>query len=440
MAQQPGSLALNNCIGDCHRRRHKGLTRLRTAIFFTSVGLALFCFSFDLAWLEPFDGWVLKWAAPISATIALLGLVASLFVPQAYCRYGCPTGELLKFVKSGDRHDRLGSRNWAAGGLVLIAATAIFLPAVLRRPSETLGSTAKADTIQFGGPAFGTTWSAKVRGSHDAAALKSAVAAELERVESTLSHWRPDSFTSQFNASETTLATEHPAELIALAARAEELSQLTGGAYDITVAPLVDAWGFGPSGPKTAAPSDEQIQELLERTGWQKLIVDRQASTLRKLHPRLQIDLGSLLQGHAADCVARVLDEANVREYLVEVGGELFARGPWQVAIEDPRDPNRPLTTIMLADSGLATSGFYRATRQLGAATAHHLISPRSGRPIEATATLASVSAPTAAEADAWATALLAVGLPEGLDLAERRGLACCGWIAAGKSKRQRAA
>src|SRR4029079_15100028 len=105
----------------------------------------------------------------------------------------------------------------------------------------------QADDTQFGGPAFGTTWSVKIRGKHDAGPLKMAVVAELERIEITLSHWRPDSFTSQFNASETTLTTEQPAELVALVARAQELSQLSGGAYDITVAPLVDAWGFGPS-------------------------------------------------------------------------------------------------------------------------------------------------------------------------------------------------
>jgi thiamine biosynthesis lipoprotein len=264
----------------------------------------------------------------------------------------------------------------------------------------------------------------KVRGAHDTAVLKKAAFAELERIESTLSHWRPDSFTSQFNASETTLATEQPAELIALVARAQELSELTEGAYDISVAPLVDAWGFGTSGEKTTPPSDPQIQELLSAVGWQKLVVDADANTLRKTHRQLQIDLGSMLQGYAADRVAHLFAEAGVREFLVEVGGELFARGSWEVAIEDPRDPSRNLVTFTLADSGLATSGVYRAVKQLDSTPTHHLISPQTGRPIEATASLAAVVAPTALEADAWSTALLAVGLPGGLNLAERRDLA----------------
>jgi NosR/NirI family nitrous oxide reductase transcriptional regulator len=397
------------------------LARLRFAILIGGIAIAIFWLSFDLAWLEPFDGWVLKSAAIVSASIAVFGLIASIFVPQAYCRYGCPTGELLHLIKSGGRHDRITPRDWTAGVLVLLAGLVVFAPhasstSPLPAPERTAGTTS-----EFSGRAFGTTWSVKIRGTHSRAALKTDVANELERVESTLSHWRPDSFTSQFNSSETTLAVEYPAELIALVARAEEISRLTGGRYDITVAPLVDAWGFGPSGEKSAPPTDEQIRDLLDRTGWHKLIVDPQANTLRKTHPQLQIDLGSLLQGYAADCVTKILDQSGVKEFLVEVGGELFTRGSWQVAIEDPRDPPKPLKTLLLTNRGLATSGFYRATRQINGTQTHHLISPQTGRPIGATASLAAVIALTAVEADAWATALLALGLPEGLELAEEQ-------------------
>jgi len=399
------------------------LSRLPAAILVIGLVLAMYLLTFDLAWLEPFDGWVLKGAAAISATIAVVGLVVSLFVPQAYCRYGCPTGELLRFVKSGGSHDRLQRRDLIAGGLVLLAASAVFGPGLLSSPTPAPQPIVKPSTNAFSGQAFGTNWSVKFRGQHDVAALKLSVSAELERIESTLSHWRPESYTSQFNASETTLETEQPAELVALVARSLELSRLSGGAYDITVAPLVDAWGYGPSGEKSAAPTDEQIAELLSRVGYEKLAADTANNTLRKRHPQLQIDLGSLLQGYAADRAAKVLDEADVPEYLIDVGGELFARGSWQVAIEDPRDPAKPLRTLVLKDRGMATSGLYRATRQIGPTTAHHLISPHTGRPIAATATLATVIAPTAAEADAWATTLLAVGLPDALKLADEQEL-----------------
>jgi len=399
------------------------LSRFPAALLVVGLVLAMYFLTFDLAWLEPFDGWVLKGAAAVSAAIAVIGLIVSVFVPQAYCRYGCPTGELLRFAKSGGNHDRLQRRDLVAGGLVLLGATAVFGPGLVTSPTTAPQQIGTPSTNQFSGEAFGTTWSVKLRGQHDVAALRTAVAAELERIESTLSHWRPESYTSQFNASETTLETEQPAELVALVARSLALSRLSGGAYDITVAPLVDAWGYGPSGEKTAAPTDEQIAELLGRVGWEKLAADPANSTLRKGHPQLRIDLGSLLQGYAADRVAKVLDEAHVAEYLIDVGGELFARGSWQVAIEDPRDSARPLRTLVLKDGGMATSGLYRAAKQLDSTTAHHLISPHTGRPIAATATLATVIAPTAIEADAWATALLAVGLPDALKLADEQEL-----------------
>jgi NosR/NirI family nitrous oxide reductase transcriptional regulator len=399
---------------------HKWLTRLPAALLAIGLTLATFALGFDLAWLEPFDGWVLKGAAAISATIAIVGLIASLFVPMAYCRYGCPTGELLRMVKSGGSHDRATWRDGIAATLVAIGFAAVLGPRLAGAPSISLSEPvigqaeqpAAADAKEIAGPAFGTRWSVKVRGAHDAAALKSAIAEELERIESTLSHWRSDSYTSQFNASETTLQTEQPAELVELVAKSLELGRLTGGAYDITVAPLMDAWGYGPAGKRDYPPTEVDLAELLPRVGWQKLTADTDANTLRKAHPQLQIDLGSLLQGYAADRVAQVLREAGVKEFLIDIGGELLAVGSWQVAIEDPHQPGRTLRTLMLSDEALATSGVYRT---------RHLLSPQTGRPIAASAVLCAVVAPAARDADAWATALLAVGLPNAITLADEQ-------------------
>jgi thiamine biosynthesis lipoprotein ApbE len=398
------------------------LTRMPAALLTLGLVLATFALGFDLAWLEPFDGWVLKRAAVISAAIAIAGLVASLFVPMAYCRYGCPTGELLRMVKSGGGHDRVLWRDWVAAVLVAIGFVAMLAPRIAATAPVSLSELvitqtderAVADADELAGPAFGTRWSVKVRGAHDAAALKTVIAAELERIESTLSHWRPDSHTSQFNTSETTLETEQPAELVELVARSQELSRLSGGAYDVTVAPLMDAWGYGPAGQRDNPPSVAELEDLLPRIGWEKLIADPSANTLRKLHPGVQIDLGSLLQGYAADRVAQVLRDAGVKEFLIDIGGELLAGGSWQVAIEDPHQPGRTLRTLMLSDQAVATSAVYRT---------RHLISPQTGRPIAAGAVLCAVVAPAAREADGWATALLAVGLPDALALADAQQL-----------------
>lgn len=403
--------------------------RLPAALLVASALLGIFYRSFDLATLEPFDGWAFKGAALISAIVAIVGLVASLFVPQAYCRYGCPTGELLKFIKGTGSRDQVATRDWIAGSLVLISMALLLGPKLLQSSSTPLSKSnkplatkpAESSSAEISGKAFGTTWSLKVRGQHDLISLAPIIATELDRIESTLSHWRPNSYTAQFNASETTLETEQPAELIKLVSHAKQLSEMSDGRYDITIAPLVDAWGSGPSGQKASPPTDEQIAQLLARVGWQKLIVDPDQNTLRKTDPQLQIDLGSLLQGYAADQVAKLLDDAGVKEYLIDVGGELLAKGAWSVAIENPRDPSRPLQTLTLQDRALATSGIYRSKQQLGETTAHHLISPKTGRPVPATTILAAVVAPTALEADAWATVMLAVGLPDALTLADQQ-------------------
>ena len=376
---------------------HRWLARIPGALLAVAFALAL-ATTFDLAKLEPFDAWVLRGAALVSAFIALAGLGMSVFVPQAYCHYGCPTGALLKFVRSPGSRDRFGARDWAA--LATLAAAGAFV---------FLRSDAKLTEIR--GAAFGTTWCVKTRTPiRDAAKL----AAELERIESTLSHWRPGSATSQFNAAETTLPLALPREFLDLIAQCLDVSRASDGAFDITVAPLVQAWGHGPGTAPLASPDEATIAKLKAQTGWQKLTVDPAAGTLRKSDARLQLDLGAILQGYAADRLAALLRDQNITDCLIEVGGELLARGAWEVAIENPAHPGHPLRRLTLRDAALATSGTYRAK---------HLLSPATGHPIAHDTTLVAVTSRTCAEADGWATALIVIGGEDALHFAEQRGM-----------------
>ena len=363
---------------------------LLIAAFIVAVAIP----AFDLTMLEPFDAWVLKGAATVSAAIAVIGLGASIFIPQAYCRFGCPTGALLKFVRSGGKHDRFDIRDLLASLLLAGVGLSLMLPEIRTRLSPRKPE--QPATRQITGQAFGTTWRVTFRGGEgELTGLRERIAAELERIESTLSHWRPGSATSDFNANETTLEMEAPPELIQLVAFAQELSRATDGAYDITVSPLVKAWGFGPDGEIQQAPTDSELATILERVGWQKVSVDREANTLKKEHPEVQIDLGSLLQGYAADRVAAVIRESSEQEnleFLIDIGGELLAVGSWNVAIEDPSNPARPRHTFVLANAALATSGTSRSTRRVGGEKIHHLISPRTGRPVPMSARSSSVS------------------------------------------------
>jgi len=384
--------------------------------------------SFSLGNLEPFDFWILGRAAVIPAVLAVLGLGLSVFVPMAYCRYGCPTGALLSFVRSSSSREFFGKRDVFAA-LVLLSAW-LLSPA---KPHPLPGEPSEA----MRGTGFGTTWCVKLRGEQAAPEqLHASLTAEVQRIEATLSHWSKDSATSGFNASTSTEEQPIPQELGKLVNFALRLHRETAGAYDITVSPLVSAWGYGPAGETSTGPSNEHLQRLLEAVGSEKLTLNSSATGLRKSHPAVALDLGSLLQGYAVDRLSELLDAAGARNYLVEVGGELRARGAWKVALENPGKPERPLEVMTLRDSALATSGLARARRRLEGQEVSHIISPKTGRPVAPTIEACSVQHATCLEADGWATAVIASGLPQAEGLAKREGLAVWVLDAAGVFKR----
>jgi thiamine biosynthesis lipoprotein len=253
--------------------------------------------------------------------------------------------------------------------------------------------------------------------------MRGELAAEVERIEALLSHWRPGSATSRFNQTPSTDFQPVPGELVQLVEFCQRVSRASGGAYDITVAPLVAAWGYGPQGPASKPPSEETLQTALASVGWEKVEIGPDRASLRKAHPATALDLGSVLQGYAVDRMAALLDGAGFADYLIEVGGELRARGGWNVAIENPADVSQPLARFELRDAALATSGLARARRKLSGTPVSHLISPRTGRPVESGVELVAVRASGCLEADGWATGLIALPLGEARVMALREGL-----------------
>ena len=369
---------------------YRWLRRLPLLLLGAALSVAVLRPEVDLGAWEAFDAWVLGVGAALSLGLAVAGVVACLFVPLAYCRFACPTGALLELLRG--HPDRLGVREAGAGALLAVLWAAL---------AWSGGApAAESEPRALGGRAFGTTWSLELREGARGPEVQEwsrRVDAELERIESRLSSWRAGSEVAQFNASATTLPLEVSDELLGLVALGLELSERTAGAFDLTVGPLVSAWGSGPAGEVEAQPGAEELRALLESVGWRKLEVDRVGGTLRKTHPDLELDLGALLQGYALDRAAAVLDGSGAGEYLLEIGGELLARGPWSVGVEDPRRPGQLLRTLELEDEALATSGDYRR---------RHLISPSSGRPLEGTWLSLSVRHRSGLAADAWGTAL----------------------------------
>jgi thiamine biosynthesis lipoprotein len=309
--------------------------------------------------------------------------------------------------------------------LAAVFVAALFVVLFLRLPGE--GRRDNERTVS--GPAFGTTFTVKVVAEGDDAAIKSEVAALVHQIvdaaDEAMSTYRRDSEIVAFNehGSEPFTAS---AALLEVVSEAQRVSRLTGGAFDITVGPLVDAWGFGPAGMVAEPPPDQELLDLLAVTGYQHIEIDHVDGSLRKRRPECRIDLSAIAKGFSVDGVAAALLEAGYRDFMVEIGGEVTARGTngsgrtWRIGIERPDAAGRAIqVAVPLANLSLATSGDYRNFIERNGERVSHTIDPRTGRPI--THDLASVSVihSSCMTADALATALEVLGPDEGYEMAE---------------------
>lgn len=286
---------------------------------------------------------------------------------------------------------------------------------------------------EFVGGSMGTTWSVKLAVDViDAAAraeVQQSIEAALRGVDEAMSTWREDSELSRFNAHASTEAFKASREVLEVFRIAREVSALSDGAFDVTIGPIVAAWGFGATDRIPGPPPADELDRLRERVGWRG--VEVQEGALRKARADLVCDLSAIAKGYAVDRVAEALEKLGYRDHLVEVGGEVRARGArlqggaWRVAIERPVAGARDLFDVVLLDDlALATSGDYRNFYESGGQRYSHTIDPRTARPIEHALASVSVLHREAVYADALATALNVLGPDAGYSLAEREGLA----------------
>jgi len=281
------------------------------------------------------------------------------------------------------------------------------------------------------GRTMGTTWSVTIAGGHgEPGLLRAAIERTLERVNRQMSPWRPDSELSRFNAAATTGWFEVSPDTRAVVDEALRVARLTGGAFDLTVGRLVDAWGFGPPAP-AGPPDARRVGRLLGHVDHTAVTTRDAPAALAKRDPAVAIDLCGIAKGFGLDRVGAVLDRCGVSRYLVEIGGELRARGerpgggPWRAGIERPVDGPAPvLRVVRLADRAVATSGDYRRCFERDGVRYAHVIDPRTGRPVTSAPASVSVIAATAMQADALSTALMVLGEAGGWPLALRHGLA----------------
>ena len=274
-----------------------------------------------------------------------------------------------------------------------------------------------------GGRTMGTTWSLRVHpGSHlpPAAQLQQ----KLDSWEAMLSHWQPDSPVSRFNASVSTGWLPVPSELVEVVELAQRIGTDTGHALDITLAPLIDLWGFGSKSRRSTPPSSDEIAAAKAICGWQHLHTRHDPPALRKDIPALRINVSAVAEGWALDHLAEHLESLGMHDFLLEIGGEVLARGEWRVGVQTPAaPPGETAQTLLLKDQSIATSGVYRQHFMVGGQEYAHILDPRTGSPIAHALTSVSVMNPSAALADGYATALLVLGPSEGRSLSEKRHL-----------------
>lgn len=291
----------------------------------------------------------------------------------------------------------------------------------------------QAALLVLSGSTMGTTWQVQVvdDGSlrlQDLDAAIPALLGELDR--GIFSTWAEDSELSRLNARDDGAPVQVSPALFEVVEAALEVYTKSGGAFDASIGPLIDLWGFGPQ-PAAGEPDAAAVAAARARLGMDALRLDAASSSVRK-PPRVQLDLSGIAKGYAVDRVAALLQEQGATHFLVEIGGELRLQGrrpdgsAWRIAIEVPDPLQR--TTHALLDSGgramaLAGSGDYRNFRLVDGQRQSHEIDPATGAPVRHALAAVTVLADTAMTADAWATALMVLGPEQGIETAVRLGL-----------------
>ncbi len=289
------------------------------------------------------------------------------------------------------------------------------------------------EVVRLSGETMGTTFNITAIGVDvDEEALAAAVEETLADVNAKMSNWDENSEVSQFSKSQSTEPTQVSEEFALVIAAANDVHEKSGGTFDVTLGPLIELWGFGPRKPEDPVPSDEDIQAALNSVGQARLLtLDREAGTLAKSGAGVGINLSAIAKGYGIDAVAGTLRDAGIEDYMVEIGGDLVTMGEndkgeaWRIGIEKPEAGSQNLQLIVqLDDLGMATSGDYKNFFEQDGVRYSHIIDPITGRPITHRTTSVTVLAENAMMADAWATAMLALGQEKGLELAEKHKLA----------------
>lgn len=269
---------------------------------------------------------------------------------------------------------------------------------------------------------FGTVYNITYQSDKN---LEKEIIRELDKVDASLSPFNEKSIISKINRNEEAVVDNYFYDVFNLAM---QISEDTNGAFDITVAPIVNAWGFGfKSG---SSPTSQYIDSLKQFIGYKKVRIDKDKHVVKQ-DERIMLDCSAIAKGYGSDVVARLFNAKGIKNYMIEIGGEIVASGlsekrlPWKIGITKPSEDslgtsNELQTILNITDCAMATSGNYRNFYYKNGKRYAHTIDPRTGYPIQHNILSATVIAKSCAQADAYATSFMVLGLDEAKKILER--------------------
>lgn len=299
----------------------------------------------------------------------------------------------------------------------ILKQKSLLLPVALLLELASCSRTAGSEYIHEEGIAWNTVYHVTYRSSES---LADSIIAVINEIDLSLSPFNPSSRMTALNENRTDSVDGH---FISVYSKSREISRLTGGAFDPTLAPLIRAWGFG-QGHEVSADT-LRLDSLLHLVGIDKTAL--QGNRLVKENPSIEFNFSALAKGYGVDCVADMLERNGVEDYLVEIGGEIRAKGKnpngevWRIGIDQP-DPDCDgdiQCVVTLTDAALATSGNYRNFHEVDGQRFGHTISATTGRPVTTDVLSATIMAPTCVEADAIATSCMALGKEKAVALCD---------------------
>lgn len=304
---------------------------------------------------------------------------------------------------------------WQLPLLLLLIAGTVFITVQQRQTPYQKNS----------GLVFGTAYNVTYQYADN---LRQDIEAELKKVDETFSMFNEQSLVARLNRNEPDVVLTPM--FLEVYQKATDISKDTQGAFDITVGPLVNAWGFGFKNEKM--PSSRQVDSLRHYIGMDLLTLGSDQQRLSKRHPQVVLDFSAIAKGYGSDVIARLLRSRGIENFMVEIGGEVVTQGinpnrlPWRIGVTKPQDDSLATgatelqTVLNVTDRAMATSGNYRNFYYKGGRKYAHTIDPQTGYPVQHSLLSATVLAPDCATADAYATSFMVMGLPKARAVLER--------------------